>query len=117
MHLLPAKERQTIDNGPTAPAGPKLQEPLWRRRSGGPDRRIRASTRSCDLRRGGLDREQPVEREPSSADTDQRKEEACPAQVGRPGVRVDEDLDHRRHSEKSEGGGTREKPEHQENWK
>ena len=50
----------------------------------------------------------------SRAAPDQVKQQSRPGEVGRPRVRVDEDLDHCRHSEQRERRQPREKTEHEQ---
>src|SRR5439155_20766312 len=59
--------------------------------------------------------QQSVDGERSRAAAKQYQHHRRPLQVRRPGFRVDEDLDHRRHAEEDEYGKAGEKPEHKQN--
>lgn len=58
-----------------------------------------------------LDMEEAVQRHGAAAARDQGQQQRRPAEVGRPSVRLDEDLDHQGHRQQGRGGSPREEPE------
>jgi hypothetical protein len=55
-----------------------------------------------------------VQRPGAAAARHQQQQQAGPRQVGGPGIRIDEDLDHRRHAQQRQRGAAREQAQHQQ---